>query len=164
MVPTANRPVIFDPIKHELNSCINIAYFNANSLPVHMHLLRTHLFSNFHRVISISETWPHSLVSDSLVDLDDYRLIRNDREGRRGGEVSARLLARLFVLAKRLAESVRSDYTHDSWQDSLRDSSFNAGCQTRTSTHAVWIDFHHIHNRASPSNRSRLSSTRTRLL
>ena len=79
--------MIFDPITHALNGSMDIVHFNANSVPAHMHLLRAHLSSNFHHVISISETWLHSLVPDSLVDLDDNLLIRNDREGRRGSGV-----------------------------------------------------------------------------
>ena len=88
VVPTAYGPVIFDPITRESNDCINIARFNANSLPAHMHLLRAHFSSNFHDFNSISETWLHSLVPDNRVDLDDYLLIRKDRVSRRGGRVA----------------------------------------------------------------------------
>ena len=36
----------------------------------------------------MSETWLHSEISDDLVRLDDYLLIRNDRERKRGGGVA----------------------------------------------------------------------------
>ncbi|XP_077258283.1 uncharacterized protein LOC143895191 [Temnothorax americanus] len=47
-----------------------------------------HFATCFFHVISVSETWLHSDVSDALVALDSYFLIRRDREGRRGGGVA----------------------------------------------------------------------------
>lgn len=43
---------------------------------------------NFYHIISISETWLHSHIQDALVHIDDYYLIRNDREGKEGGGVA----------------------------------------------------------------------------
>ena len=76
---------------HNLNvssNCIVIAQFNANSLLGHIDLIRAHLDSHFYHIISISETWLHSGISDDMVRLGDFTLIRNDREGRRGGGVA----------------------------------------------------------------------------
>ena len=67
---------------------IRFAQFNANSLRGHMDFVRLHFCTHFHHVISISETWLHAGVSDDLVTLSDYFLIRNDRVGRVGGGVA----------------------------------------------------------------------------
>ena len=40
--------------------------------------------SHFFHIISICETWLHPLVKDELIELTDYFIIRNDREGRMG--------------------------------------------------------------------------------
>ena len=73
---------VSDPITCDVNGCISMAQFNANSLPAHLHLIKAHLSSRFYHVISILETWLHSRVPDILISLDDYLLIRNDRESR----------------------------------------------------------------------------------
>ena len=65
-------------------TCIEIAQFNANSLLGYIDLIMAHLDSHFYHIISISETWLHTGISDDMVRLGDYILIRNDREGRRG--------------------------------------------------------------------------------
>ena len=70
------------------SNCIEIVQFNANSLLGHIDLIRTHLDSHFYHIISISETWLHSGISDDMVRLGDFLLIRNDRERRRGGGVA----------------------------------------------------------------------------
>ena len=69
-------------------NCMEIAQFNANSLLGHIDLIRAHLDSHFYHIISISETWLHSGISDNVVRLGDFTLIRNDREGRRGEGVA----------------------------------------------------------------------------
>lgn len=53
-----------------------------------MDILRLHLQSNFYHIISISETWLHSHISDQLLQLDNYFIVRNDREGKQGGGVA----------------------------------------------------------------------------
>ena len=82
-----------EPIENGLNlnvssNCIEIAQFNTNSLLGHIDLIRAHLDSHFYHIISISETWLHSGISDDMVRLGDFILIRNDREGRRGRGVA----------------------------------------------------------------------------
>ena len=42
---------------------------------------------SFH-IISISETWLRSFISDDLISFNNYFLIRNDRQGREGGGVA----------------------------------------------------------------------------
>ena len=70
------------------SNCIEIAQFNTDSLLGHIDIIRTHLDSHFYHIISISETWLHSGISDDMVRLGDFISIRNDTEGRRGGGVA----------------------------------------------------------------------------
>ena len=65
-----------------------IAQFNANFLLGHIHLVKAQLSTHFYHIICVSETWLHSQISVDLIKLDDYLLIRNDREGKRGGGVA----------------------------------------------------------------------------
>ena len=67
---------------------IVIAQFNANSLLGHLDLVKAHLYSNFYHIISISEIWLHNGIPDDMIRLGDYLLVRNDREGKRGGGVA----------------------------------------------------------------------------
>ena len=54
----------------------------------HIDLIRLQFHNASHHVISISETWLHEGVSDALVGMDEYFLIRNDRLSRAGGGVA----------------------------------------------------------------------------
>ena len=65
-----------------------IAQFNANSLLGHLGLVKAHIYSKFYHIISIAETWLHDGIPDDMIRLDDYLLVRNDREGKRGGGVA----------------------------------------------------------------------------
>ena len=69
-------------------SSLRIAQFNANSLLGQIDIVRTYFESNFFHIISVCETWLHSLISDDLVMLNDFFIIRNDREGKLGGGVA----------------------------------------------------------------------------
>ncbi|XP_046750069.1 uncharacterized protein LOC124413491 [Diprion similis] len=75
------------PIQQRISQ-INIAQFNANSLLGHIDQIKIFFEQNFYHIISISETWLHSYISDDVVRLNNYFLIRNDREGREGGGVA----------------------------------------------------------------------------
>ena len=65
-----------------------MAQFNANSLRSHLDFIKATLLDRSLHIISISETWLHSFVSDDLLKLENYFLIRNDREGKEGGGVA----------------------------------------------------------------------------
>ena len=90
-------------------NCIEIAQFNANSLLGYINLTRAHLDSHFHHIISISETWLHSGISDDMVRLGDFILIRNDREGRRSGGVACYVDRSFRVKLLALSPSVFSN-------------------------------------------------------
>ena len=51
-------------------------------------LVKAHLPTNIYHIISISETWLYSSVSDDLMRLNESFLVRNDEEGRWGGGVA----------------------------------------------------------------------------
>ena len=57
----------------------------------HIDFIRLHFNTIPYHVISVSETWLHAGVSDDLVALDGYFLIRNDRVGNIGGGVACYL-------------------------------------------------------------------------
>lgn len=54
----------------------------------HINEINAFFDDNFFHVISICETWLHSGIHDSLISRKDYYIIRNDREGKRGGGVA----------------------------------------------------------------------------
>ena len=69
-------------------SSLEIAQFNANSRLGHIDIVRTYFESNFFHIISVCETWLYSLIRDDLVMVNDFFIIRKDREGKRGGGVA----------------------------------------------------------------------------
>ena len=86
--PDPGRRTVPSLTAHHLEDGLRIAQLNANSFPGHLHLGKARLSNHFYHVNSISETWLHTQVSDDLIRLDDYFLVRNDREGKRGGGVA----------------------------------------------------------------------------
>ena len=89
-------------------SSLRIAQFNANSLRGHIDFIRLHFSTNSYHVISVSETWLHAGVSDDLVALDGYFLVRHDRVGRVGGGVACYVHNSLKV--KLIATSVGIEF------------------------------------------------------
>ena len=74
-----------------------VIQYNANSLLGHLDLVKAHLYSNFYHIISISEKWLHDGIPDDMIRLGDYLLVRNDREGKRGGGVACYVYKSLRV-------------------------------------------------------------------
>lgn len=59
---------------------MKVVHINSNSLVPHVPEFR-YLANNFSsHVIAVSETWGTDRVADSLVDITNYSLIRNDKE------------------------------------------------------------------------------------
>ena len=77
---------------------LGITQFNAISLPGHLHLVKARLSTHLYHVISISETWLYAQISDDLVNLDDYFLVRNYRKGKRGDGVACYIHKSLRVM------------------------------------------------------------------
>ena len=69
-------------------SNIEIAYSNANSLLAHLEQVEAFIYDKSFHLISITETWLHSHVSDDLMHIPNYYLIRSDREGKEDGGVA----------------------------------------------------------------------------
>lgn len=67
---------------------LKILQFNANALLGHLDILKEFLETRFFHIISIAETWLHAGISDALVNLNDYFIIRNDRVGKIGGGIA----------------------------------------------------------------------------
>ena len=89
---------------------ILIAQFNANSLFRHLDLVKAHLHFNFYHIISISETSLHDGIPDDMIRLGDYLLLRNVREGKRGGGVACYVHKSLGVRLLAASPSVFSNF------------------------------------------------------
>lgn len=70
------------------SGALNVASFNANSLLGHFPFFSAHVASTSYHIIAVTETWFHDRIPDDLVALPAFFLIRNDRVGKRGGEVA----------------------------------------------------------------------------
>ena len=66
--------------------CIRVCHFNANSLRTHIKTLRLFLSRNqLYHIIAISESKLGPIVEDSIVSLDGYTLLIQDRKTDGGG-------------------------------------------------------------------------------
>lgn len=75
---------------------------------MHNHFFPTDEFRNFFvnsdfHVIAVSETWLKSNISDDVVLLEDFNILRYDRNGKRGGGVAA--YCRKYLCARILRAS-----------------------------------------------------------
>jgi exonuclease III len=72
------------------NDFFKIISINAQSLANvdHVLVLRHLLSDKVVDLIAVSETWLSSKHPDKLCNVDGYKIIRNDREGMRGGGVA----------------------------------------------------------------------------
>lgn len=64
---------------------MHIIHLNIRSLLPKIDLLRAWLTYNKPHVITLSETWLNSNISDDEVAIDNYTLYREDRGSRGGG-------------------------------------------------------------------------------
>ncbi|KAI5725321.1 hypothetical protein M8J77_013834 [Diaphorina citri] len=69
--------------------CFKCVHFNAQSIQPHLHEIRTIIEDVDLHVILISESWLKPSLSDNIVRIPGYVLLRHDREGKRGGGVAA---------------------------------------------------------------------------
>ncbi|KAJ8914711.1 hypothetical protein NQ315_017421 [Exocentrus adspersus] len=96
---TKNGVIIFimDKRKHFVSSfeeynkimerSITIAHLNIRSLLPKLVHLKSHVLTDAYDVLCLSETWLTQTISDNLISLDNYNLVRADRHGNRGGGV-----------------------------------------------------------------------------
>ena len=67
-------------------NCLRVCHFNANSLRTRIETLRLFLSRNpLYHIIAISETKLGPIVDDTIVMLDGYNLLRQDRKTNGGG-------------------------------------------------------------------------------
>ena len=67
---------------------MNIASFNARSIPSHICDINFLLFEKQYDLVLITETWLFAGASSDLFHSNEYNLYRRDRCGRRGGGVA----------------------------------------------------------------------------
>lgn len=68
-------------------SQLSVSYINVGSL-----LAKFEPFLDFtrefrHDVMGITETWLHTGIDSSVVQIDNYKVVRSDRRNRRGGRL-----------------------------------------------------------------------------
>ncbi len=77
---TSQRPV------REKGTELRVCYLNANSLRAHIEQLRLFLaMQPLMHVIAVVETWLGPSIEDALVALDNYVILRRDRNTQGGG-------------------------------------------------------------------------------
>ena len=88
---------------------LRVAQINANSLLGYIDLIRTYFTMLFFHIISVCETWLHSIIKDDLVVLDNYFIIRNDRQRKIGRGVACYIHKSLEV---KLLEASTSPFSN----------------------------------------------------
>ncbi|KAI5727884.1 hypothetical protein M8J77_008146 [Diaphorina citri] len=101
-------------ISHRISpfpKCLSCIHLNAQSLSAHMHEIRTLIDNADLHAILISESWLKPSISDSLVNISGYTLVRHDRLVRRGGGVAMYIRNDLThkVLVRSTAASSQDD-------------------------------------------------------
>ncbi|KAI5728791.1 hypothetical protein M8J77_021191 [Diaphorina citri] len=101
-------------ISHRISpfpKCLSCIHLNAQSLSAHMHEIRTLIDNADLHAILISESWLKPSISDSLVNISGYTLVRHDRLVRRGGGVAMHIRNDLThkVLVRSTAASSQDD-------------------------------------------------------
>ncbi|KAI5755890.1 hypothetical protein M8J77_020447 [Diaphorina citri] len=89
---TSNLTSIKQNLTRELTlypKCFKCVHFNAQSIQPLWNEIRTIVEDVDLHVILISESWLKPSLSDNIVRIPGYVLLRHDREGRRGGGVAA---------------------------------------------------------------------------
>ena len=66
---------------------IRLAHLNAGSLVKHFHEVKDTLLTGFYDFIGITETWLTNDISDEMITVEGYHILRADR-GTRGGGVA----------------------------------------------------------------------------
>lgn len=87
--PTSKLSTLMNIMKSLSNTSFCAIHINIQSLSRHIDELRIDLSFNSPDVVFLSETWLNSSHSDGMLNINGYRLLRNDRPSeRRGGGVA----------------------------------------------------------------------------
>ena len=73
------------PVKSSGSNCLNIMYFNAQSLLPKMDRLRALVDAQRPHIVCIVETWLSSEISDNELTLEGFQVLRLDRNRHGGG-------------------------------------------------------------------------------
>ena len=98
-------------------SKLKIVHLNIRSLrsPSHFIELRDRAAANKTDVITISETWPNTTVTNSEVSIDGYKLYRQERLRKRGGGVCAYIRKDITVIVLKGISHLSDNYFHQFW-------------------------------------------------
>jgi len=66
---------------------LNIAHINIRSIIGKINTIKNCILTNKYDIFAVSETWLTDVISDEVVNINGYRLIRRDRGHGRGGGV-----------------------------------------------------------------------------
>lgn len=64
---------------------LQFIHINVRSLYHKVDALKNDIFSKYVGVVGVSETWLHSQITNELIHVDNFQLIRNDRTRCKGG-------------------------------------------------------------------------------
>ena len=98
-----------------------LVHFNARSLNNDKLDLMRYIFEkSLVDIICVTETWFCNDISDSIYDLSNYNLLRNDRVAKRGGGVA--IYSKKYLTAKLISKSVDSvvEYINISVEDNFQ--------------------------------------------
>ena len=98
-------------------SKLKIVHLNIRSLrsPSHLTELRDWAAANKTDVITISETWLNTTLTNSEVSIDGYKLYRQDRLRKRGGGVCAYIRKDITVTVLKEISHLSDNYFHQFW-------------------------------------------------
>lgn len=72
----------------ENQSKFTVAHINIRSLIPHFNDFRSHILDKNYSIIAVSETWLDVNVTNEMITIEGYSIIRRDRCGQRGGGVA----------------------------------------------------------------------------
>ena len=87
--PAPKRHIHIKNSQPPQKSSLNIEFYNIRSLLPKFDLVKTHLSSGAEvDIMFLTESWLSSNISDSMISITDYSLLRHDRSYGKGGGVS----------------------------------------------------------------------------
>ena len=102
---------------HSVIKAQDSVHLNIRSLrsPSHLIELRDWAAANKTDVITISETWLNTTVTNSEVSIDGYKLYRQDRLRKHGGGVCAYIRKDITVTVLKDISNLSDNYFHQFW-------------------------------------------------
>ena len=107
MAPNSNNPTSC--------SIITLLYLNIRSQRDHFIQIRNLARDKSYEVISLSETWLNSSVKNAEINIEGYKLFRQDRQGMRGGGVGVYIRVPLKAKVLKDMWSTSNSGFHQLW-------------------------------------------------